>query len=276
MKRDDYTAFNRKAWNQAEPIHRKQNFERLLQDFKKAGYNQLDKTATELLQAIGLAGKSVAQVCCNNGRELLSVKNLGAKRCTGFDISERFIAQARELADAGGIDCEFVSCDAYHVPSQYNESFDLVFCTVGTLGWMPELDKFFDVVKRLLVSNGRLFLYEMHPILDMFDPEESKDPLQIRHSYFRKEPFADTTGLDYYGHERYESVPQYWFPHTMAEILSLCLRGGFRLEAFREYDHDISNAYAHFEKFDARPPLSYSLTAVLEKENSDSRNSGRK
>ncbi|HKA55002.1 MAG TPA: class I SAM-dependent methyltransferase, partial [Candidatus Binatia bacterium] len=146
MERSRYTAANRLAWNEAAPIHRRQRFARLLADFRRPGYGCLDAVETAKLREIGLAGKAVAQLCCNNGQELLSIKNLGAGRCVGFDISDDFIAQARELAAAGGIACEFVRTDVYDIPPDYHGAFDLVYITIGALCWMPDLAPFFHLV----------------------------------------------------------------------------------------------------------------------------------
>src|SRR5512147_1738742 len=107
MERRDYTAANRQSWNEAAPVHKEQKFEELLQAFRRPGYSRLDQIATHTFEKIGIQGKTVAQLCCNNGRELLSVKNMGAGRCVGFDIADNFIEQGRQLAAAGNITCEF-------------------------------------------------------------------------------------------------------------------------------------------------------------------------
>ncbi len=100
MNRKSFTDANREAWDQAAALHRSQNMESLLAGFRRPGHSCLDEIETERLQALGVAGKDVAQLCCNNGRELLSVKNMGAGRCVGFDAAKGFIEQARELAAA--------------------------------------------------------------------------------------------------------------------------------------------------------------------------------
>lgn len=53
------------------------------------GYSSLDTIETYHLEKINLVDKAVAQLCCNNGRELLSIKNKGAGYCVGFDIAEK-------------------------------------------------------------------------------------------------------------------------------------------------------------------------------------------
>ena len=130
MDTKQITEANRAAWEQAAPLHRSQNMERLKQDFSGRGFSCLNDVETKFLQGLGVAGKDVAHLCCNNGQELLSVKNLGAGRCVGFDGAEGFLAQGRELAEAGDIDCEFVCTDIYKIDPAFDASFDLVTVTI--------------------------------------------------------------------------------------------------------------------------------------------------
>ena len=264
MQKEEYIQANRKAWNETETYHRKVSFEKLLSEFKKPGFNVLDSYALNIFQKISIQGKDAIQLCCNNGREILSIKNMGAGRCVGFDLSDAFILQAKELAQAGGIDCEFYQGDANRIPQEFEAKFDLVFISVGTLGWMPDLNDFFSQIKKLLVPQGWLFLYEMHPILDMFAEEkdilDSEFPV-LRYSYFRKEPFAENTGLDYLGKTNYESLTTYWFHHKMSDIFQACLLNGFNIDDFQELAHDLSETFSWLEEFSPRPPLSYILTA---------------
>ena len=259
MKRDDYTAANREAWNEAAPIHARRTFDQLLADFRRPGHSCLEALETETLCKIGIAGKAVAQVCCNNGRELLSIKNLGAGRCVGFDISEDFIAQARRLAEAGGIEAEFLATDVYRIPARFDASFDLAIITIGVLGWMPDLAGFFAAVARLLKPGGLLFIHEQHPIMGMFEPGDPEPQPKLRHSYFKADPFRDETGLDYWGHETYKSKPTYWFQHKLSDIITACLGNGLALEAFTEHDRDISGIFGNVTAQPILPPLSYSL-----------------
>lgn len=261
MQRADYTQANRLGWNEVAPIHAQYNLERLLTNFQQPGYSTLDSIITELLMHIGLTGKSVVQLPCNNGRELLSIKNLGADRCVGFDIAEHFLAQAEQLVAVSGIDCTFVHSDVYDVPESYHGEFDLVVITIGTIGWMPDLPGFFQVIRRLLKSGGWLVIYEAHPVLGMFEPTMDGATPIVRHSYFRTTPFVDDTGLDYYGKTCYQASPYYWFQHKLSDIITGCLREGLLLTAFHEYDHDLSQSFEQYEAIPNRPPMSYSLVA---------------
>jgi len=260
MHRSEYTEANRIAWNEAAPKHAKHRFEALRAEVQQAGYNCLDPIEQAMLDRIKIAGKAVAHVCCNNGQELLSIRNQGARRCVGFDISEAFVAQGRELSEISGIECEFVVGDIYEIPSDYDDLFELVYISVGALGWLPDLGQFFGVVSRLLAPAGWLFIYEMHPMLDMFDSDQDEPPA-LRHSYFRDEPYVEAGGIDYVGGTTYESSQMYWFHHKMSDIIQGCLDAGLGIEAFREYAHDVSAEFARFAAFDIKPAMSYTLLA---------------
>jgi ubiquinone/menaquinone biosynthesis C-methylase UbiE len=259
MKRKDITGANREAWEEAAPLHRAQNMEKLSAAFREPGYSCLDRIETARLLALGVAGKDVAQLCCNNGRELLSVKNLGARRCVGFDSAEGFVAQARELAAAGGLACEFVCTDVYEIPAAYDTSFDLATVTIGVLSWMPELSGFLGVAARLLRPGGALFIYEQHPILDMIEPGKADDPVTWDHSYFRREPFVERDGLDYYGGGSYESKPLTSFHHRLSEVVMAGLAGGLSVEHIEELPGHISNTWYNVERQGPDLPMSYTL-----------------
>lgn len=262
MDRQTYTEANRKAWDETAPVHQASQLEELLTGFGDPAYLFLDETAREWLGKMGVQGKAVAQLCCNNGRELISIQRLGAGRCVGIDISGKFIAQAEQLNAAAGADCIFLACDVYRVPAEYDAQFDLIYISVGAFGWLPDLAGFLDVCARLLRPGGKLLIYEMHPILDMIEDIPNLPP-KLENSYFLAEPLSSDTGLDYYEGVEYESSTSYWFHHKMADIIQCSLESGFVLTGFAEYPHDVSDVFAYLEKDEARLPLSYVLSARL-------------
>ncbi len=261
-RRDDYTAANRAAWEASAPYHETgAEFAALLEGFAKPGFSCLDAVLTARLMALEVAGKDVAQICCNNGREILSVKNLAAGRCVGFDQSGAFLAQARRLAEAGPVDCDFVEGDVYKIPATYDGAFDIVLITIGVFGWMPELGTFFDVVARLLRPGGALLVYEEHPIMNMFEPGAA-DPMKPVNSYFKTEPFEDTGAIVYDGTQDLPGKTQYWFVHKLGDIMSAGLARGLAIEHFQEYPHNINaDEFEIYNGQAAQLPLSYILVA---------------
>ena len=259
QKTKQISTANRAAWEQAAPIHHKHNQARLIESYSNPGFTDLDAVETERLEALGIAGKDVAQVCCNNGRELLSVKNMGAARCVGFDGAQGFIDQGRELAAVAGLGVEFVCTDIYDIDDEYAASFDVVTITIGVLGWMPDLDGFFAVVAKLIRPGGALFIYEHHPILEMIEPGEAGAPIAWELSYFTKEPYVDTGGLDYFGSEEYDAKPATSFSHTMAEVIMAGIDNGLAVEHFEEFPHHISCTWWNVEASDIGLPMCYTL-----------------
>ena len=261
-----YTDANREAWNEATLKHQEARVAKKLdykKKFSKKGFSTLDNIETARLKAIGLKGKRVAQVCCNNGRETLSLVNLGAKSAVGFDISDEAIKEALELAKISGLNCKFVRTDVYDIGEEYNNSFDLIYITIGAMGWLPDLNRFFKVVSKMISPGGHLMIYEHHPFLYMIarDGEtefDQKDPLKIVHPYFRTEPWVSNDGIDYIGGTRYESKTSYDFTHTTADILNSIIGSGIRLLEFMEYAHDISTEFKEHEK-EGKIPLSFIL-----------------
>jgi ubiquinone/menaquinone biosynthesis C-methylase UbiE len=260
----DFTEANRAAWNETAPIHATQNLEDLLEHFRVPGYSCLHKPfEVERLQNLKLEGKAVVHLCCNNGRELISVKNLfNAGRCVGFDISDDFMEQARALNAAANQDVEFVRANVLEIPESFSAQFDLVYITIGALGWLPDLQVFLQTISRLLKTGGNVLIYEMHPILDMFDADDAKqNPLELRHSYFKTAPYVETGGLDYYGGTSYESKTMYWFHYKLSDLIGGLIRSGLQITAFDEFDFDISNTFAHFDALEIKPPMCYILEA---------------
>jgi len=271
MKRDfsrsqrrAFTDANREAWDEAAPVHAKINQARLVESFKRTGYTTLADHCLDRLMEIGFQGKSIAQLCCNNGRELLSLKNLGAGHCVGFDASAAFIEQARELTRASGhTDVEFVITDVYEIPEEKAGPYELVMTTIGVLGWMPDLQEFFRVMERLTHAGGHVFIEETHPVLMMYEESEGDGPSYLEHSYFKEDPYVETKGLDYYEGQKYASKPLYSFQHTLADIMMAAMDVGFVLRHFAEFGYDISGFCADLEHAAAKPPMG--MTMVWQK-----------
>jgi len=260
----EIVAANRDAWNEAADRHRGHaQYAALLQGFATPGFSVLDDTLTGRLQAIGLPGKAVAQLCCNNARELLSVKNLGTASVTGFDFSDAFLAQARELAAAGGLEAAFVQTEIARIPPAFDRRFDIALVTIGVLGWMPNLAEFFATARRILKPHGSLVVYEQHPILNMYDSRGRQQPPLPDESYFRAEPYRSDDGLDYWNEEAYEAQPCYWHFHKMSDIVMALLGAGFTLEDFEELPHNVGDYY-RFENQPQQLPLSYILVGRRE------------
>jgi SAM-dependent methyltransferase len=257
-----YTESNRAAWNEVMPYHQHAAREKWDRLFAQPGYVCLPEVEIELLRQNGLKGKSVVHLCCNNGVELLSLKNLGAAQCTGFDISDAAIEEATKRAQHCGIDCRFVRTDVYEIGAEYHNHFDLAYMTAGCFGWMPDLPHFFAKAAALLRENGLIFIHEIHPLAELlsYASEDALEILRIVEPYFRTEPYVEVGALDYVGYAKYpSSTTQYWFVHTISDIMMGLVGNGFAIEYFAEYESAISPNHKSIEATKAGIPLSYIL-----------------
>lgn len=257
---DKYTEANRRAWNEAMPYHRRAAKEKWDRLFAQAGYSHLAERELAEWRRFGIAGKAVAHLCCNNGVELLSLKNLGAGRCAGFDISDEAVAEAQERADRCNIDCRFIRTDVYQIGAEWNGQFDVVYITAGALAWLPDLAGLMSVAARLLREDGRVLIHEIHPFAGTLPSDDltEQNPLTINDPYFRAEPRVWYGDLDYVGGTHYESdLPQYEFAHPLSELIMALVENGFAVERFLEFEKDISAG--HQRQQDKGLPLSYIL-----------------
>jgi SAM-dependent methyltransferase len=256
-------ASNREAWNASAAHHKTtDSWRTLLASVNEGDFSCLDATITKLLLSIGVAGKDVIQLGCNNGRECLSVAGLGARKVVGVDQSAEFLAQAWELSEASPHEPEFVEADIYALPPELHAEFDLALVTIGVLNWMPNLSKFFSCVASTIRKGGILLIYETHPFLEMFSPEAA-DPFRPAESYFRTEPFVDDRAIVYEGDAPVNGSPNYWFVHRLSDIFTALLDAGLQIAHFREYAHrNREETYAVYEGQRAQLPMCYTLAAT--------------
>lgn len=262
IKRKQYTEANRTAWNEAMPLHQKAARDKWDQAFQQAGYSCIDELEMQQLMQVGILGKDIAHLCCNNGVELLSLKNLGAAKCVGFDICDEAILEARQRAELCAIDCQFIRTDVYDVPHEFDGQFDMIYISIGCFGWLPDLNSFFAVARRLLRDGAVVFIHEGHPFGEMLpvDSDPQTDFLRITEPYFKTEPYVEYGDLDYVGHSHHDSQkPQYWFTHTMSDILMAMIGNKITIQHISEYDVDISNVKQRVEQANAGVPLSMIL-----------------
>ena len=263
--REDYTAANREAWNEAAPRHAAHNNAALMEAFKDPGHVSFEGDILETLIRIGVSGKSVIQLGCNNGRETLSLRNMGAARCVGVDAAEDFLAHGRKLIDTAGAsdEVELICADVYQLPDELRDSFDVVLSTIGVIGWLPDIVAYFEVIQSLLKPGGLLIMEEMHPVLLMYEPNPGTGVSTVKYSYFSRQVWEETSGLDYYGGGEYASKPSYSFMHRLDDIIMAGIDNGLILKSFKELDYDISHFCSDLEDSPTKPPLGFVM--VMEK-----------
>lgn len=259
----NYIQQNKEAWEETFD-HKKgnwgdENYKRLLDEELPF---LLPDVITELTN-YDFSGKKVAQFACNNGRELLSIMQLGAAEGVGFDIAENIIAQAEQTAEKAGItQCKFIATNVLEIGEEYNESFDFIFFTIGAITWFQDLNQLFGKVAICLKPGGVLFINDFHPIMNMLPlpGEEAFDeanPKKFAYSYFQKEPWIENEGQGYIA-DAFPSKTFTSFSHPLSDQINAIVSSGLQIVKLLEFDYDIGLAeeYSHLGI-----PLSFILIA---------------
>ncbi len=147
---------------------------------------------------------------------------------TGVDFSPAALASARQLADRLGLHATWVESDVLNARAAVEGSFDLVYTSIGTITWFPDLDGWARQVAALLRPGGTFFIRDGHPALYSLD--EESDDLRIRYSYFcngaAQQWDDDST---YVGDGTVSHTRTYEWPHPISEILNALIGAGLRI-----------------------------------------------
>ncbi|MGF6207786.1 class I SAM-dependent methyltransferase [Pseudomonas frederiksbergensis] len=256
-------ASNREAWNDSARHHKdKPEWQVLLDAVSRPDFSRIDDTLRGVLEQVGVEGRDLVQLGCNNGRESLSLFALGARSVVGVDQSAAFLEQARELGARSPHDAEFIEADIHQLPAELEGRFDVALITIGVLNWMPDIAEFFRHVARILKPGGALVIYETHPFLEMLDPEAA-DPYRLQSSYFRSEPFVQHQPIVYEGKVEQPAAASYWFAHTLGAIFTGAIDAGLQISHFKEYPHsNREELYDRYEQQVAQLPLCFTWVAV--------------
>lgn len=158
----EYFEINRIGWDQRVKTHIESEFYDV--EGFLAGNTSLREI--ELAELPDVCGKRLLHLQCHFGLDTLSWSRQGAI-CTGVDISPKAIQQARELAVKTKLDAEFVCSDVFGFRRESAEPYDIVFTSYGAICWLPDLDKWAEVVAANLMIGGTFYMAEFHPIYDL-------------------------------------------------------------------------------------------------------------
>ncbi|HET7481825.1 MAG TPA: methyltransferase [Actinomycetota bacterium] len=260
MSEDQRVAANRSLWDRWTAAGHTPAFAKL-RAFE-SGTNTLHPV--EIEEVGDVSGKSLLHLQCHFGIDTMSWARLGA-RVLGLDFSGEAIALATELADKHGLDARFVASDVYDAAETTGpDAFDIVVTTLGVLAWLPDLDRWAQVVRACLKPGGVFYLLEYHPITFTFDDAAGIAEPRLRYPYFpREEPIVLPVGGD----------KQYGWPFSMGSVISAIAGAGLDIEFVHEFPYSESQHVPFLEKRGERQwmlpsdlegelPLMFSVRAV--------------
>ncbi|PBQ33428.1 SAM-dependent methyltransferase [Sphingobacteriaceae bacterium] len=237
----NYLEKNKDSWNRRTDYHLESEF----YDVKGflAGNSSLKEVELNLLGDI--RGKSILHLQCHFGQDTLSLARMGAE-ATGVDLSDNAINNAKLLAEKAGVKAEFICCDVYSLPEHLNKKYDIVFTSYGTIGWLPDLDKWAKIVSRYLKPGGKFVFAEFHPVVWMFDDDFTK----VAYNYFNAGPIIETESGTYADRNAQINKEYVGWNHPTGEVLTSLLQNGLRLLSYEEFDYSPYNCFRHTEEFE--------------------------
>jgi SAM-dependent methyltransferase len=258
----DYQTINRQSWNDRVDSHLKSDFYDV-EGFLK-GNTSLKEIELPLLGDV--SGKSILHLQCHFGQDTLSLSRMGAN-CTGIDLSDKAINSAKDLNEKLGLDARFIACDVYDTPNHIDEKFDIVYTSYGTIGWLPDINRWAKVIHHFLKPGGKLVFVEFHPVVWMFDDDFTK----VKYPYHNAEPIVEQESGTYADREAKINPKYVSWNHGLGEVISALLKSGLQIESFQEYDYSPYNCFNgtvefepgkfRIEKLGDKIPMVYSVVA---------------
>jgi SAM-dependent methyltransferase len=259
---------NRRNWDERVPIHLASRFYDVEQWLRtRPGPRRREVDA--LGEATGL---DLVHLQCHFGLDTLAWADAGA-RVTGLDFSAEAIRSATDLAIRAGLEdrSTFVCANVYDAAEVLApQTFDIVYVSLGALGWLPSVGRWADQVAALARTGGRLYLHDIHPLAWSL----ADDTPTFAYTYFEEsEPYRDDSEETYTDADRpLVNTRTYEWNHGLGEVVTALIDRGMRIDVLVEHDWTVHQRFPwlveasprHWTAPAGRPrlPLTYTVVAT--------------
>ncbi len=188
--------------------------------------------------------------------------------CTGVDISEEAIALAQSYAKELAIDANFICCNVLDTSKYVTDTFDIIFTSYGTIGWLPNLKPWAQMIAGLLNTGGSFYIIDFHPIAWMFD--YTVTPPVMRYGYQQKEAIYEESKGSYAAPDAAIKSKEYGWNHSLGAVISSLADSGLTIKSLKEFDASpynifpdlVMNKNGHYELPSKLYPLLFEVVAV--------------
>lgn len=229
-----YFIANKDLWNQRTRVHKDSVF------YDVEGFRNGDTSLKQIeLKEMGdVTGKKLLHLQCHFGMDTLSWSRLGAD-ATGIDFSDEAIEMAKNLSFKTGVPANFVCANLYDLPNQLNEKFDIVFTSYGVICWLPDMDKWAEIIAHYLKPGGTFYMAEFHPILWMFDESFR----EIKYYYHNQEMITVDSEGTYADKHANIKAKEYSWNHSLSEVINALIKHGLKIEFVNEFPYSPFNCF---------------------------------
>lgn len=238
---ENYLEINKNSWNARVEPHLKSAFY-FVDEFLE-GKTSLNAIELDLLGDV--KGKSILHLQCHFGQDSISLSRLGAE-VIGIDLSDKAIEAAQDLTKKCNTNTEFICTDVYNLPNVLEKKFDIVFTSYGTIGWLPDLKKWAEVVSHFLKPGGEFVMAEFHPVVWIYDDDFNG----VAYNYFNEKPIVETSEGTYADNSAAIIQDYISWNHPLSDVLQSLIDKGLMVENFREFDYSPYPCFKHVEEFE--------------------------
>ncbi len=259
----DYISINKKSWNKKTEIHVDSDF--YDNDNFIKGKSSLNEIELNLLGDV--KGKLILHLQCHFGQDTISLNRLGAKT-VGIDLSDKAIEAAKELTIKTNSDVNFICCNIYDLPQYLNQKFDIVYTSYGTIGWLPDMDKWAKIISQFLKTTGKFIFVEFHPVVWMFNDNFDK----IGYNYFNTGSIIETLDGTYADKNALINQEYVMWNHPISEVVNSLINNNLEINDLDEFDYSPYNCFSgtveitpnkfRIKHLENKIPMVYSIVAT--------------
>lgn len=260
-----WLATNRELWDEMASV----NASTELYDLEGLVAGRDDLRPWEDTELGPVAGLDLVHLQCHLGSDTVAWARRGAN-VVGVDFSTTALDVARELSRRCRLDIEWVESDVHEATVALGgRTFEILSTGIGALGWLPDLDRWTEVVASLLAPGGVLYLVELHPMWVALNEDGGVVGQEAIDARFTR--WDEDVRVSYAAPDRaLAHVSSFERLHAISEVLSAVLGAGLVIELFHEFDvtpaptpwlERGNDRLYRFPAGRARFPLTYSLRA---------------
>ncbi len=248
----EWARVNRARWDELVDVHLASEMYDLAD--LRAGAGRLvaiDEVELPLIAPEGWQGLRVLHLQCHFGADSLVFAQRGAE-VVGLDFSMPAVKQARALAEELGLGerARFVCANLYDARHALPEpeSFDVVYTSWGTIGWLPDIAEWARIIAWFLKPDGRLYFADGHPAAFVFDEPALDAPAALldggpalfppaRYGYFDETPLDIDEDGDYADPDaQVENSRTIEFMHPLGATVTALIDAGLTIDFLHEHD----------------------------------------
>ena len=174
----------------------------------------------------------------------------------------------KKIADELNLNAAFICCNIYDLQQHLDKKYDIIFTSYGTIGWLPDLDKWALIIAYYLKPGGTFYIADFHPTLWMMDENFE----HIKYNYFNTEVIVEEMEGTYSDRSAPIKTMNYGWNHPFSEIFSALIKNDLVIEQFCEFPYSPYNCFNNMEQGDdgmwrikgmgEKMPVMYSIKAV--------------